>query len=327
MTAPLLSIDRVSRAFTVGSVIGGTRLQALDDVSLTLDGQQPTILSVVGESGSGKTTLARIILRLLEPSAGAVAIDGKPVHDRRRGLTDAEFRRTVQPIFQNPFDTFSGRKPVDTYLYETARNVHGARTRGEATSIVAAALQAVGLDLGVVAGKYAYQFSGGELQRVSVARALVPRPRLIVADEPVSMIDASLRINIVNLFLRLKEEHGISFVYITHDLATAYYVSDAIAIMYRGSVVEQGPLDQVLGAPLHPYTELLLQSVPVFGKKWAGLIGLPDLETREYARAACKFAPRCPARREVCARRTPPRFAGEGGRAALCFRPTDYRED
>ena len=174
MTAPLLSIDRVSRAFTVGSVIGGTRLQALDDVSLSLDGRQPTILSVVGESGSGKTTLARIILRLLEPSAGAVAIDGKPVHDRRRGLTDAEFRRTVQPIFQNPFDTFSGRKPVDTYLYETARNVHGAKTRGEATPIVAAALQAVGLDLGVVAGKYAYQFSGGELQRVSVARALDP---------------------------------------------------------------------------------------------------------------------------------------------------------
>ena len=102
MTAPLLSIDRVSRVFTVGSVIAGTRLQALDDVSLTLDGHQPTILSVVGESGSGKTTLARIILRLLEPSAGAVAIDGKPVHDRRRGLTDAEFRRTVQPIFQNP---------------------------------------------------------------------------------------------------------------------------------------------------------------------------------------------------------------------------------
>ncbi len=136
------------------------------------------------------------------------------------------------------------------------------------------------------------------------------------------MIDASLRINIVNLFLRLKEEHGISFVYITHDLATAYYVSDQIAIMYRGSVVEHGPLDRVLGAPLHPYTELLLQSVPVFGEKWAGPIGLPDLETREYARAACKFAPRCPARRDVCARRTPPRFDGRGRpRGALL--PTD----
>ena len=185
----------------------------------------------------------------------------------------------------------------------------------------------MGLDLGIVAGKYAHQFSGGELQRVSVARALIPRPRLIVADEPVSMIDASLRINIVNLFLRLKEEHGISFVYITHDLATAYYVSDAIAIMYRGSVVEHGPLDRVLGAPLHPYTELLLQSVPVFGEKWAGPIGLPDLETREYALAACKFAPRCPHRRDVCARRTPPRVTGEGGRMALCFRPNDYREE
>ena len=326
MTAPLLSVDRVSRAFTVGSVIAGTRLQALDDVSLSLDGRQPTILSVVGESGSGKTTLARIILRMLEPSAGAVTIDGRPIHDTRRGLSDAEFRRTVQPIFQNPFDTFSGRKPVDTYLYETARNVRGIESREEATRVVAAALQAVGLDIGVVSGKYAYQFSGGELQRVSVARALIPRPRLIVADEPVSMIDASLRINIVNLFLRLKQEHGISFVYITHDLATAYYVSDQIAIMYRGSVVEYGPLDRVLGAPLHPYTELLLQSVPVFGEKWGGPIGLPDLDTREFARAACKFAPRCAHRQDVCARRTPPRVTREGGRTALCFRPDDYRE-
>jgi peptide/nickel transport system ATP-binding protein len=327
MTAPLLSVDQVSRAFTVGSLIGGTRLLALDDVTLSLDGRQPTILSIVGESGSGKTTLARIILRMLEPAAGRVAIDGHLVHDGRRGLSDAEFRRTVQPIFQNPFDAFSGRKPVDTYLYETARNVLGIETRKEATPVVAAALQAVGLDLGVVSGKYAYQFSGGELQRVSVARALIPRPRLIVADEQVSMIDASLRINIVNLFLRLKEEHGISFVYITHDLATAYYVSDTIAIMYRGSIVEQGPLDRVLGAPLHPYTELLLESVPVFGEKWAGAIGLPDLEAREYARAACKFASRCPHRRDVCARRTPPRVTGEGGRMALCFRPTDYREE
>jgi peptide/nickel transport system ATP-binding protein len=326
VTATLLSIDRVSRVFTVGSIIAGTRLQALDDVSLTLDGHRPTILSVVGESGSGKTTLARIILRMLEPSTGAVAIEGKPVHDGRRGLSDAEFRRTVQPIFQNPFDTFSGRKPVDTYLYETARNVHGMKSRDEATPVVAAALQAVGLDLGVVAGKYAYQFSGGELQRVSVARALIPRPRLIVADEPVSMIDASLRINIVNLFLRLKEEHGISFVYITHDLATAYYVSDQIAIMYRGSVVEHGPLDRVLGAPLHPYTELLLQSVPVFGEKWAGAIGLPDLEAHEYALTACKFALRCPARQDICTQRTPPRVTGDGGRTALCFRPVDYRE-
>jgi peptide/nickel transport system ATP-binding protein len=327
MTDTLLSIDRVSRAFTIGSLIGGARLHALDDVTLSMDGDRPTILSVVGESGCGKTTLARIVLKMLEPSRGTVRVDGRNIHDSRHGLSDAEFRRTVQPIFQNPFDTFSGRKPVETYLYQTAYNVCGIETRGEATRAIAAALESVGLDLRVVTGKYSYQFSGGELQRVSVARALIPRPRLIVADEPVSMIDASMKINIVNLFLQLKQDHGISFVYITHDLATAYYVSDFIAIMYRGSVVEYGPLDRVLTDPLHPYTELLLKSVPVFGEKWTGEIGLADLETREYALAACKFAPRCPARREVCVRRKPPRVERAGGREAMCFKPTDYREE
>ncbi len=327
MTDQLLSIDRVSRVFTIGSIIGGTHLQALEDVTLALDGGRPTILSVVGESGCGKTTLARIVLKMLEPSRGTVRIDVKDIHDPRRGLSDLQFRATVQPIFQNPFDTFSGRKPVESYLYQTAYNVCGIKNKAEATQVIAAALESVGLDLRIVAGKYSYQFSGGELQRVSIARSLIPRPRLIVADEPVSMIDASMKINVVNLFLKLKQEHGISFVYITHDLSTAYYVSDFIAIMYRGSVVEYGPLDLVLTEPLHPYTELLLRSVPVFGERWTGEIGLSDLETREYALAACKFAPRCPYRREICARRKPPRIERAGGREALCFKPADYREE
>jgi peptide/nickel transport system ATP-binding protein len=327
MTDALLSIDRVSRAFTIGSLIGGTRLQALDDVTLFMEGGRPTVLSVVGESGCGKTTLARIVLKMLEPTGGTVRVDGKKIHGSRRRMSDAEFRKTVQPIFQNPFDTFSGRKPVESYLYQTAYNVRGMKTRDDATTVIGAALESVGLDLRAVGGKYAYQFSGGELQRVSIARALIARPRLIVADEPVSMIDASLKINIVNLFLQLKQDHGISFVYITHDLATAYYVSDFIAIMYRGSVVEYGPLDRVLADPLHPYTELLLKSVPVFGEKWTGEIGLSDLETREYGLAACKFAPRCPFRRDVCVRRKPPRVERAGGREALCFKPTDYREE
>jgi peptide/nickel transport system ATP-binding protein len=164
----------------------------------------------------------------------------------------------------------------------------------------------VGLSLGEIQGRYPGELSGGQLQRLSVARSLITRPRMIVADEPVSMIDASLRMSIVNLFRTLREEKNVSVIYITHDLATAYYVSDRIAIMLRGSIVEMGSVEKVLDDPLHPYTRILKESVP-----------FPDLETREFSRAGCKFAGRCPNVKDIC-RNVEPSLQEVKGRMVKC---------
>ena len=173
-----------------------------------------------------------------------------------------DFMRQVQPVFQNPFETFSPLRRVEDYLFETAIQFGQAKNRRQAEPVVDNALQQVGLSLHEVSQRYPHELSGGQIQRVSVARALIPKPRLILADEPVSMVDASLRMAIVNVFKKLRDEQKVSVVYITHDLATAYYISDRIAIMLRGYVVESGPVQNVLGNPLHPYTQLLQESVP-----------------------------------------------------------------
>lgn len=263
-TPPLLALRSVSRQFSSGLLVR-RRVRAVADVSLDMPGDRPSILAIIGESGSGKTTLARMLLRLQVPSVGSIALDGR---DLAAWAPDA-FRRAVQPVFQNPFEAFSLFKPVVFYLLRTARNLAGAKDFTTARDMASEALQAVGLGWDRVAGKYLQQFSGGELQRISIARALIPRPRLIVADEPVSMVDASLRTNIVNLFLALKRERGVSFVYITHDLSTAHYIADDIAIMRAGRVVERGAPQDVLRAPRHEYTRALLDAVPRIGTRWA----------------------------------------------------------
>ena len=324
MSNYLLECRNVTKEFRIGGMIFGTKLRALDNVDLTLDKDKPSILSVVGESGSGKTTLAKILLKLHHPTSGEILIDGKNIFDKS-SLQGRDYYRFVQPIFQNPFETFSARKPVDTYLFDTALALGVARNKQEARDKVAEVLASVGLDVNNIAGKYPNQFSGGELQRISVARGLIPRPKLIVADEPVSMIDASLRMNIVNLFLELKEKFQVSFIYITHDLSTAYYVSDAIAIMYRGNVVEQGPSDEILTNPVHPYTELLLSSVPTVGKKWVQEVKAPEMELKEYQAAACKFAARCPYAQPICRETKPPMVTISPEREALCYKPVDYQ--
>jgi peptide/nickel transport system ATP-binding protein len=326
MSENFLEIKDVSKVFRVGSILSGRKLAAVDQVTLALEMGRPQILSIVGESGSGKTTLARMVLRLMQPTSGEIILDGMSTSGRLSASQVREFRRKVQPIFQNPFESFSSRKTVDTYLFETARNVLGARTKAAAHQAVDEALHNVGLSTERVIGRYPNQFSGGELQRVSVARAIIPQPELLVADEPVSMIDASLRMTVVNLFKKLRDELKISILYITHDLSTAYYVSDLIAIMYRGNVVEYGPSTQILKNPAHPYTELLLDSVAKIGEKWSELVRLPDMETKEYGYVGCKFVGRCPYAQEICRKVKPPRVLTEEGREVLCFKLVDYQD-
>ncbi|NHN30353.1 ABC transporter ATP-binding protein [Paenibacillus agricola] len=325
MAHPILEINNVSRNFKIGGMLLGTKIKAIDEVSLTLPGDKPQIMSIVGESGCGKTTLARMILRLLDPSSGDIMIDGVPLSYYSKRKNRKEFFKIVQPIFQNPFTSFSMRKTVDTYLFETALNLDVAKTRKEAKTVVADVLKSVGLEIDQVLGKYPNQFSGGELQRISIARALISRPRLIVADEPVAMIDASLRMNIVNLFKKLKDEYNVNFVYITHDLSTAYYVSDYIATMYRGNLIEFGNAKNILTHPAHPYTELLLDSIPKVGEKWDQESSLPDLESKEYGLKGCKFATRCPHVKEVCRSSIPEMVLIHQEHSVLCLKHNDYK--
>lgn len=253
----LLELDKVSKSFSRGGLLSRRRVEAVKAVSFALEAGKPEIFTVIGESGSGKSTLARMILGIHAPSSGVVRLAGRDVATYARRAFMAE----VQPIFQNPFEAFNPLKRLDRYLFMTAERFGGASGRSAAEGQADAALRQVGLSLAEIAGRFPHELSGGQLQRVAIARALVAKPRLIVADEPVSMVDASLRMSIVNLFGRLRDELGLSIVYITHDLATAYYISDRLIIMQQGAVVEEGPARAVLSAPTHPYSRQLRDAV------------------------------------------------------------------
>jgi len=259
--ADLLSVENVSKSYAMGGLFARGTFRAVDEVSFAIAEGTPEILSIVGESGSGKTTLSRMILNLVPPSSGLIRFRGADVTHTRRRRARMAFMASVQPIFQNPFEAFNPLKRVDGYLLITARHFAGAARGAEAEAKADEALKKVGLSFAEVHRRFPHELSGGQLQRVAIARALIPGPALLVADEPVSMVDASLRMSIVNLFRTLRDDLGVSIIYITHDLATAYYISDRIIIMQKGKVVESGPARAVLDNPQHPYSILLKSSV------------------------------------------------------------------
>lgn len=267
MTAPLLELRRAGRSYRTGPF--SPRTVAVQDVSFVLEAGRPEVFAIIGESGSGKSTLARMILNTLAPTEGAVCFRGRDLATIRRRRDRLAFMAEVQPIFQNPFEAFNPLRKVDRYLAATARRFAGARRAPDVARTMDEALQRVGLSLAEIGGRYPHELSGGQLQRVAVARALIPRPALLVADEPVSMIDASLRMTVVNLFKSLRDELGVSIIYITHDLATAYYVSDRVMILQRSRVVEAGDARAVLSAPQHPYSIALRNAVLSPEDAWA----------------------------------------------------------
>ncbi|MBV8920178.1 ABC transporter ATP-binding protein [Bradyrhizobium sp.] len=256
----LLDIDRVGMTYVSGTLLARRVVRAVDDLSLRLEAGRPEIVAIIGESGSGKTTLARMILNLATPTDGVIRFRGTDVAKIRSNHARADFMRQVQPIFQNPFEAFNPLKRVDRYLFMSARRLADARG-AEVDALADRALHQVGLSLAELRGRFPHELSGGQLQRAAIARALISAPKLIVADEPVSMVDASLRMSIVNLFRSLRDELHVSIVYITHDLATAYYISDRVLIMQRGRAVESGAAREVLANPQHPYSRLLKASV------------------------------------------------------------------
>jgi peptide/nickel transport system ATP-binding protein len=250
----------VTKSYATGGLLARTVFNAVDDVSFALDTSRPEIFAIIGESGSGKTTLARMILNMVAASAGAICFRGKALATIRGRRARLDFMRQVQPIFQNPYEAFNPLKRVDRYLYSTARRLAGVGRR-DVDRVCDEALRKVGLSLAEVRGRFPHELSGGQLQRTAIARALISGPALLVADEPVSMVDASLRMSIVELFKALRDELGVSIVYITHDLATAYHISDRIIIMQKGRVVEGGDARAVLDNPQHPYSKLLKSAV------------------------------------------------------------------
>ncbi|GLQ58010.1 ABC transporter ATP-binding protein [Devosia nitrariae] len=316
---PLLEIDHLTRVFLSRQGLSVTRLEAVDDASLTLTAGKPEIYALAGESGSGKTTLARMVLGLERPSEGTLNYKGRSVGELSARDKRTWFYKEVQPVFQDPFATFSPMKRIDSYLYETARNYQVAKG-ADVDKRIDEALRVVGLTLAEVRGRYPNELSGGQAQRVSIARALITRPSLLVADEPVSMLDASLRMSILNLFKDLRDKEGVAVLYITHDLATAYYTADRIGVMLRGWIVETGPVERVLGSPLHPYTQLLKSSVPQADpdKAWSAEPTLAPRPVTFPVSGGCKFAARCPKVMDRCRVEIPASYEAEG-RSVKCF--------
>ena len=304
----LLEVEDLTKTFTLGSVLSRVKITAVDDISFYI--KPAEIFALAGESGCGKTTTARIIMGFDHASAGTIIHGGKKEAKNEK----VWFTEGIQAIFQDPFGTFNPLREVERYFFETIQNYKLAKSKQEAVARIDDKLRLVGLTYEDLAGKYPSEFSGGQLQRISIARALLTDPKLIIADEPVSMVDASLRMSIVNLFKKLRDELGVSVLYITHDLATAYYVCDRIAIMFRGDIVEMGTVEQVLMTPKHPYTQLLRASIPEAdtSRRWQGEIKLSDTETDEYLRQGCRFAGRCPLVMDVCRTTTPPDVIVEG---------------
>jgi peptide/nickel transport system ATP-binding protein len=314
---PIVELREVSKSFATGG-LGLGRKVALERFSFAIDPARPGITAVVGESGSGKTTLARLLLGLIEPTSGAVLYNG---HDLR-GLAATErrrFRHDVQAIFQDPYEVYNPFYKVDHVLTTPVARFRLARTRAAGRLLIEDALRAVGLRPEEILGRYPHQLSGGQRQRIMVARALLLRPRLIVADEPVSMVDASLRATILGNLRKLQEELGISILYITHDLATAYQVADTILVLYRATVAEAGDVELVVKHPRHPYTQLLLGSIPRVStsRDW-GAVETPALSGAPSS--GCNFADRCPVALERCAIAAPPLYRVDARRAAACFR-------
>ncbi len=257
--APVLEVRHLTKVFTQGGLLSRRSVTALRDVSFALG--QAEIVSLVGESGSGKSTIARIVARLDQPTSGTFLLDGRDVIASEKRRASRAFRRQVQMVFQDPFGSLNPSQRISHFLERPLR-LHGiSRSKEEIRARSEVLMTDVGLTADML-DSFPHQLSGGQRQRVAIARALAVEPKLILADEPTSMLDVSVRIGVLNLMRDLCDQRGISILYITHDLASARYLADRTMVMFAGEIVEEGPSMEVMARPSHPYTRLLTSAVP-----------------------------------------------------------------
>jgi peptide/nickel transport system ATP-binding protein len=318
MTEPLLSLDALAVHFAVGGALSGgvKTLKAVDGVTLKVKAGE--CLGLVGESGCGKSTLALAIMGLLPPTSGQIALDGRALAERER----LETARTVQMVFQDPYASLNPRQTVRRTLADPLR-LHGVADRAEIHHRVTDMLAKVGLRP-EHADRYPHEFSGGQRQRIGIARALILRPRLVICDEPVSALDVSIRAQIINLLLELKDELGLSYIMISHDLGVVEHVSDRVAVMYLGRIVEQGGWREIFENPRHPYTRALIAAIPDPFRRSptaARAKAKGEIASALDPPPGCHFNPRCPMKADRCVAEAPAlQSVGNGHLAACHFR-------
>jgi peptide/nickel transport system ATP-binding protein len=316
---PLLRVDRMSRHFKIGSAVSSRTLHAVDDMSFSVGEHE--IVAIAGESGSGKSTVARVLAKIYKPTSGEVYFQGKPLSAFRSRREKLRYSGLVPMVFQDPFASIN---PVFRVSHGVMRalNLHRPELSSkERFTEAARVFDAVGLNPGAeVLQRYPHELSGGQRQRVGFAQALAMRPKLILADEPVSMLDVSIRIGLLNVMAKLRDEEGVSILYITHDLASARYVSDRLIVMYAGHLVETGAVEDVLAGPRHPYTQLLLSAVP---DPKAELNVAAETDRGEPPKVVnpapgCRFRSRCPLAIDICHKITPQLMELAPGHEAAC---------
>jgi oligopeptide transport system ATP-binding protein len=320
MAETLLEVEGLTKAFPAKGhgLIGSGHIRAVDGVSFALT--RGETLGLVGESGCGKSTTARLILRLIEPTSGSVRLDGT---DLLRCSTSQlrAMRREMQVVFQDPLSSFNPRMSVGTNLMEPLR-FHSIGSTQERAAEARRLLEVVGLRAGDFS-RYPHELSGGQCQRLAIARALILKPKLVIFDEPVSALDVSIRAQILTLLLDLQQRFGLTYIFISHDLSVVKRVSNRIAVMYLGRIVELTDSERLLAAPLHPYTRSLLQAIPVPDprlkriKDFALLEG--DLPSPANPPSGCRFHTRCPQRMETCPAQDPRLLEVEPGHWVACL--------